>query len=161
MPFKDPKSEAAVKSNRERAARWRAKNPEASRIVNRRCTDKHRERYRADARARRPGRALQPQVRASWLVQGCKARAKKKGVPFDIETSDVAPALERGVCDMTGLPFTITAGSRGAYSPSIDRIRPDLGYVKGNIRVILWALNAAFGPWGEEVIRGIFASCKS
>lgn len=31
---------------------------------------------------------------------------------------------------------------------SSERIKPSLGYVSGNVRVVAWALNCAMGDWG-------------
>ena len=56
--------------------------------------------------------------------------------------------ISRG-CALTGLPFNPTAEPR-YDSPSLDRITPELGYVPGNVRVILYCLNAALGNWGED-----------
>lgn len=40
---------------------------------------------------------------------------------------------------------------RRALAPSIDRIIPSLGYVPGNIRLVVYAVNAAMNEWGEAV----------
>lgn len=59
---------------------------------------------------------------------------KKNGIPFDLEASDlVIPEI----CPVLGIPLKVSEDSGPKYnSPSIDRIRPELGYVKGNIAVI-------------------------
>lgn len=36
-------------------------------------------------------------------------------------------------------------------TPSLDRIKPELGYIKSNVRLICFGLNAALGNWGEEI----------
>ncbi len=51
---------------------------------------------------------------------------------------------------MSGLPFEKGIGVAGPLSASIDRIKPDLGYVYSNSRIICLALNRAFSDWGEE-----------
>jgi hypothetical protein len=65
-----------------------------------------------------------------YLVQNAKARAKKYGSAFDISAKDIhIPEF----CPYLGLklePFSEWA------SPSLDKINPKLGYVKGNIQVI-------------------------
>jgi hypothetical protein len=38
------------------------------------------------------------------------------------------------------------------FAPSIDRIIPKKGYVKGNVQVVCWAYNAAKNQWGEDVL---------
>ena len=40
------------------------------------------------------------------------------------------------MCPVLGIPLVIGEGACSDNSPSIDRIIPELGYVKGNIKVI-------------------------
>jgi hypothetical protein len=66
-----------------------------------------------------------------WSAMG---RAKKSGVPFDLEVSDITiPEL----CPALGIPL-FQSGKKGPCpnSPSLDRIRSELGYVKGNVVVL-------------------------
>jgi actin-related protein len=65
-----------------------------------------------------------------YLVQGAKQRAKKYGLPFDITYKDI---VIPECCPYLGIklvPFSEWS------SPSLDKIIPELGYVKGNIQVI-------------------------
>lgn len=67
------------------------------------------------------------------LVRAAKARAKKKGIPFDITIEDfILPEK----CPLLEIPLTIGYGSSQENSYSLDKIIPDLGYVKGNVWVI-------------------------
>lgn len=96
-----------------------------------------------------------PRGRALVMVQHAKANCSSHGrsLEFDLDISDVQPQLELGVCAKTGLPFDLTMGDgRKAYGPSIDRIDPTKGYIKGNIQVVIWAYNSARGFWGDEVL---------
>lgn len=65
-----------------------------------------------------------------YLVQNARNRAKKYNLPFDITHEDVViPEF----CPYLGIklvPFSEWS------SPSLDKIIPELGYVKGNIQVI-------------------------
>jgi len=92
-------------------------------------------------------------------VISCRKRAKLKGIPFLI-TADMALDLIRAQgyrCAVSGLEFQADAGAetdswRGPYRPSLDRIKPRLGYVPGNVRVVLVAVNIAMGEWGEDFL---------
>ena len=67
------------------------------------------------------------------LVRAVKARAKKKGIPFDITIEDfILPEK----CPLLEIPLTVGYGSSQENSYSLDKIIPDLGYVKGNVWVI-------------------------
>lgn len=83
-----------------------------------------------------------------------KQRARVKGLAFDLDLYEpqIVARYEAGVCEMTFLPFMLPGVGYGDNwaSPSIDRRKPELGYVYTNIRIILTALNRAMGEWGED-----------
>lgn len=64
------------------------------------------------------------------LISRCRYRAKKKGLPFSITTRDITYPT---VCPVLGVPLD---GRDRDHFPSIDRVKPELGYVKGNVNVI-------------------------
>ena len=74
---------------------------------------------------------------AHRMLCSAKSRAKKAGILFDIDLSDI---LIPKVCPLLGIPIVEghLGGKRGATpnSPSLDRVQPDLGYTKGNVWVI-------------------------
>ena len=59
---------------------------------------------------------------------------------------------------MTGLPFDLEAEKICWNSPSFDRIKAGGGYVRGNVRLVLFAMNAALGNWGEKQLREIMGA---
>lgn len=68
-----------------------------------------------------------------------KTKAKKLGIPFDIEPEDIrAPEF----CPVLGIKL-----GRGrehqqlGTSPSVDRLEPSKGYVKGNVIVVSYRVN--------------------
>jgi len=65
------------------------------------------------------------------LFQRTRKRAAKLGLPFDLTPEDV---VVPDVCPVLGIPFNIGDRKFGS-SPSIDRVVPSLGYVRGNIVV--------------------------
>jgi hypothetical protein len=63
------------------------------------------------------------------LYRSAKKRALQKGLEFNIELRDIHIPKK---CPILKVPLICST----RYSPSIDRIYPDKGYVKGNIAVI-------------------------
>lgn len=74
------------------------------------------------------------------MLYRARNRAKKLGLNFDLELSDIVMPK---YCPITGLELRIKTGNRGfdAASPSIDRKNPNKGYVKGNIGIISMRAN--------------------
>lgn len=80
---------------------------------------------------------------AQWL-SSLRGRAKRRGLPFNLTASDLI-VPER--CPVLGTPLLLRNGRSarpGAtrHSPSVDRIVPELGYVKGNIVIISHRANS-------------------
>ncbi len=84
---------------------------------------------------RRPGMLARRRLQMTW--KKCQERALEKGIPFNLDVEDCqAPAC----CPVFGTAF-------GPNLPwyqraSIDRVKPELGYVKGNIRIISQLANS-------------------
>jgi len=64
-----------------------------------------------------------------------KSRAKKYCIDFDIEVADIIVPEK---CPVLGIDLVHANQGRGYHpdSASLDRIYPDKGYVKGNVRVV-------------------------
>lgn len=71
----------------------------------------------------------------SNYLRSAKSRAQKKNVPFNITAADVE-AVWTDICPILGIPLVQLPGQASDNSPSLDRIIPEKGYVKGNIRII-------------------------
>lgn len=83
-------------------------------------TNEERRAHQRNYRNRNPERIL---------LKGARTRASLQELPFDLEEEDV---IIPDVCPYLKVPFV-----KGTlYAPSIDKIIPELGYVKGNIEVI-------------------------
>ena len=67
-----------------------------------------------------------------------KARAKAKGLDFDIDVEDI---IIPQFCPLLNIPLRTSDVKRSPNTPSLDRIRNHLGYVKGNILVVSWRAN--------------------
>ena len=72
------------------------------------------------------------------LWQNARIRAKKENIPFNIEVSDV---IIPKYCPIFGIKLMVGNNKRQDNSPSLDKIIPRLGYVKGNVKVISWKAN--------------------
>ena len=76
-------------------------------------------------------RLANPELR---LLQSCKTRAKKDGLDFNLELSDIVIPDK---CPLTGIKIELSVGvGRHRNNPSIDRVDNSKGYVKGNVRVV-------------------------
>jgi hypothetical protein len=87
--------------------------------------------------AMRDKRAKSPLV---FLVREAKGRARVKGLPFDITPSDLEIPTH---CPLLGIQLEPNRGGKQAQagSPTIDRINPALGYVRGNVWVVSYRAN--------------------
>lgn len=103
----------------------------------------HCTKQQADAyRSRNKGKLLVS--RRDWdaknpekaMLQRARGRARDLGVPFDLTLDDfVIP----NVCPVLGIPLR----RNGSIDerPSLDRVRNELGYIKGNVNVISYLAN--------------------
>jgi len=79
-------------------------------------------------------------VQTGKMVDKARTRAKNKSLPFDIDY-DYIRSIIPSHCPIFGVPLEWSA-SRGSKkgalpnSPSLDRIDPSKGYVKGNVWII-------------------------
>jgi hypothetical protein len=73
--------------------------------------------------------------RALVLLGQARYRAKKKGIEFNLELSDVVIPK---VCPVLKIPLSAGSSSGGprGCSPSLDRIDNTKGYIKGNVQVM-------------------------
>lgn len=75
-----------------------------------------------------------------YLYWSIKGRATRKDLPFDLSFEDVvAPKY----CPILGIELKRNQGGKSNSwdSPSVDRIIPELGYVKNNIQIISMRAN--------------------
>ena len=80
-----------------------------------------------------------------YMFANAKGRAKREKLPFGLSIEDcVIP----DICPLLGIKIKqmprgekITGRQRADDSPSLDRIDPAKGYVKGNVWVVSWRAN--------------------
>jgi hypothetical protein len=76
---------------------------------------------------------------AKYLWKGAKKRAKQRGLEFNITIEDI---VVPEVCPILGIPLGFTLGEKihkhahTDNTPSIDRVDPTKGYIKGNIAIM-------------------------
>jgi hypothetical protein len=65
-----------------------------------------------------------------------------------------------GRCELSNIEFrpVETKGKATLFSPSLDRVKPELGYVPGNVRFILNGLNNLKGSATDE---DLFLVCEA
>lgn len=81
------------------------------------------------------------------MVVAARQRAKKAGVPFDLTAEDIAIP---DACPVLGIPLEASFGRSTPQSPSLDRVIPKLGYVKGNVLVVSNRANVIKGDASVE-----------
>ena len=75
------------------------------------------------------------------MIEKAKRRAKSKDVAFDLDL-DYLCSIAPDICPVFGLELLWGKGSKARAghpehaSPSLDRINPEKGYIKGNVAII-------------------------
>jgi hypothetical protein len=92
-------------------------------------TDKWAE-WRKEKYYRNPARTI-------WIE--ARNRARKNNLPFNIEVDDcVIPEY----CEVLGIKLSQKGnGTHSDSTPTLDKIIPNNGYTKGNVKVISWKAN--------------------
>lgn len=112
--------------------KWHAANPGKQREMNRTWSAKNRDKRKVSA---------DRYIRAHpivVLVRGARTRSRHENVPFDLSPEDLVMPQ---VCPVLGIPLTHLGGKLSDDKPSLDRVVPSLGYVRGNVVIISWRAN--------------------
>ena len=80
--------------------------------------------------------------REKQLIKTAKRNAKIKSVPFNIEIHEI---VIPDFCPVFGTAIRKEWGLDRDNGPSLDRIIPEKGYVKGNVIVVSWRANRLKG----------------
>ena len=119
-----------------KARRWHAVKPEVNRE---RC-----KRY-----------ANTEKGRAVLLLKNAKDRAKRQGVPYELDLDFVLERLRFGKCEITGLEFELSLSKKykaNPLGPSLDRIIPSKGYTKENVRMVCFGINVMHHDWSDDLM---------
>lgn len=108
-------------------------------------------------------RAKWAQIDRSKLWRYCQAaygqsahRARRLNVPHDIDAFYIDELLvdQDYSCAVSGIVLECSSERFGGpFGPSLDRIVPELGYVRGNLRVVCQIVNVAMNAWGLEALQ--------
>jgi hypothetical protein len=101
------------------------------------------DRYRSDPRLK--------------MLAKAKQRAAEKNLEFNLTLNDITiPAL----CPLLGVSLTIGTGVMADSSPSLDRIRNEVGYVRGNVIVVSYLANRAKGTLSADELMKLAVNLK-
>lgn len=154
-----------VRERRNAATREWGNSPEG-----RACRERYASRPEVQARRREneQRRMADPERRAqrvasvkAWLSTPAGragrilAQARKRA-PVTVPQDRVEAAIERGFCEVTGIPFDLTGAPNGfrthPWAPSIDRIDSSGVYTPENVQIVCWAYNCAKNEFGSDVL---------
>lgn len=98
----------------------------------------------------------------SWIrfaLSRVKHRAKTRGIPFNIELNDIDQPTH---CCVLGIKLNYNNKGLGykGNSPSVDRVDPKKGYIKGNVRVISWRANLLKSDASIEELEAVLLDLK-
>lgn len=93
--------------------------------------------------------------RTKKLLAMAKNRAKTQEIPFDLDHEYLLDLWEyqKGRCAISNQLLDLSAPtiySCNPDAPSLDKIIPRLGYIKGNVRFVCYQVNMALNEYGEE-----------
>ncbi len=152
-----------------------SKNPSTSdglRSACKKCEAQYRKKWQKNGGAeymRIYAKANPVKVITSHLVSGAKRRAKDKNLPFDIDLDYVRSMVGENAelafhCPVFGIPLDWSCMRSNEAkplpnSPSIDRIDPERGYVKGNIKIISFRANQIKSDGSPSELKLVAAYC--
>jgi hypothetical protein len=100
----------------------------------------------------------------TWVIDAvnrAKKRSITKKIPFSIDV-DYVLSITPDVCPVFGTTFVFTGGGRDAMkNASLDKIKPELGYVVGNIAVISARANVIKNDATPEEILKVYDWVKT
>jgi len=97
------------------------------------------------------------QCPSEYILSSVSAKAKRSGLAFNLEASDIAiPEF----CPVFGIRLVPMGGKRTDATPSIDRVDNTKGYVKGNVWVISWRANRLKNDGTLDEFRALVAGIE-
>lgn len=129
-------------TNKERIKAWRLANPKEYKEQVKRSKANQKKRMQTDIEYRDLMRSKKLENArknfTSTILGRVRLRALKLGIPFDLVKEDIE-IPER--CPLLGVVLEFGTRDNYLFTPSLDRIEPEKGYVKSNVRVISMLAN--------------------
>ena len=105
-------------------------------------------------------RHLSPHYRAQTLYWAAHRSARKHGIPFVLDVEWIEKKLIAGVCEVSGIPFAFKSlntkrggvGSQNPFGPTLDRTMIHKGYLKSNVKVVIWMYHAGKQSVSHETV---------
>ena len=137
--------EANPEKVKEKARKWREAHPEKAKESLMKYREANREML--NEKARKYNKANPFKV----VLRGAKERSKR-GLYLDIDLDYIKQLWDEcgGICPMTGITMIKISTRNDPYTMSLDRIIPDKGYIKGNVRFVSLWYNTARSNWGDD-----------
>ena len=90
-----------------------------------------------------------------FTLKSAKRRAEERGISFNLEKDFLKKLWNdcNGICTMTGVSMLQTSKVNDPLTMSLDRINPEKGYVKGNVRFVSRWYNVSRSNWGDSFTR--------
>lgn len=95
---------------------------------------------------------------AKYTLHSLKMRASRKGLKFNLDESDLKLPKK---CPVLGIKLQRNGGKARDNSPSVDRINPLKGYIKGNVAIISNRANLLKNNASLAELESILAYVKS
>lgn len=125
-------------------AGWREANRDSIRAYHREWRSLNKDKIKAlrnkpkvKEQQREAARRFKKKNPEAVMLQQAKYSAKRKNVPFNLQKEDI---VIPEICPVLGIPL-FKDGTKGPNTPSLDRIIPELGYVKTNVIIVSFLAN--------------------
>ena len=163
--------EAHPEKYRERARKYREDHPEKVKESTRKCREANPEKIRKyrevnrekvkeynrlyfianREKVNRQRRKRYERNPFKFRLENIRKRSKKNGLNFDLDLDFLKQLWDEcgGICLMTGNPMLKKSEANDPFVVCVDRIIPDEGYIKGNVRLVSLWYNTARSNWGD------------
>lgn len=87
------------------------------------------------------------------MLSGCKTRALKNNIPFDLTKEQLIELFEKqnGKCALSNLEMqTVIKAGKNPFNVSINRIKPGRAYSLSNIRLVCNSINTMRSNLSDE-----------